>query len=127
MSGFTETVVTRTEEQRKHNFSWQQTMLRIKDPKITVPFYENNFGFRLLHKYDFPQWSFSLYFLYIPSDGGEIATYSIQFLKCLQIEKLPEPGTAASEEFLWTMTGTCLELTHNYGTENDESFKVIFL
>jgi len=72
MSGFTETVVTRTEEQRKHNFSWQQTMLRIKDPKITVPFYENNFGFRLLHKYDFPQWSFSLYFLYIPSDGGEL-------------------------------------------------------
>ena len=34
------------------NFSWQQTMLRIKDPNISVPFYERHFGFKLLHKYD---------------------------------------------------------------------------
>ena len=34
----------------KHNFSWQQTMLRIKDPSKTIPFYENNFGFKLIHK-----------------------------------------------------------------------------
>lgn len=32
------------------NFSWQQTMLRIKDPLITVPFYERHFGFKLIHK-----------------------------------------------------------------------------
>lgn len=32
-----------------HKFSWQQTMLRIKDPKLSVPFYERNFGFTLIH------------------------------------------------------------------------------
>lgn len=61
------------------NFSWQQTMLRIKDPKITVPFYENHFGFKLVHKIDFDQWKFSLYFLMIPREG----------------EVLPEPGMHA--------------------------------
>jgi hypothetical protein len=34
-------------------------------------------------------------------------------------------GTVESERYLWTMKGTCLELTHNYGSESDESFKVI--
>lgn len=33
-----------------HNYFWQQTMLRIKDPKVTVPFYEEHFGFQLIHK-----------------------------------------------------------------------------
>jgi hypothetical protein len=28
-----------------------QTMLRIKDPNISVPFYQTNFGFQLIHKY----------------------------------------------------------------------------
>lgn len=59
-------------------------------------------------RYDFPQWSFSLYFLAILPEG----------------EMSPEPGTPESEEYLWTMKGTCLELTHNYGTENDPEYKV---
>lgn len=37
------------------NFSWQQTMLRIKDPAVTVPFYERHFGFKLIHRYRLPQ------------------------------------------------------------------------
>ena len=39
-----------------HNFSWQQTMLRIKDPARTLPFYRDNFGFTLIHQFNFPQW-----------------------------------------------------------------------
>lgn len=89
-------------------FSWQQTMLRIKDPLVTVPFYENHFGFKLIHKYDFPQWNFSLYFMGVFPEGVTP----------------PAPGTAESEEYLWTMEGTCLELTHNYGTEKDDKFQV---
>ena len=42
---------------------WQQIMLRVKDPKISVPFYEKHFGFKLLQKYDFDEWKFSVYFL----------------------------------------------------------------
>lgn len=33
-----------------HDYSWQQTMLRIKDPKVSVPFYQQHFGFTLIHK-----------------------------------------------------------------------------
>jgi lactoylglutathione lyase len=94
--------------QNPYKFSWQQTMFRIKDPDITVPFYENNFGFKLIHKYHFNQWGFSLYFLAsVPS--GTV---------------LPEPGTKESAEYLWNLDGTCLELTHNHGSEKDENFKV---
>ena len=90
-------------------FTLQQTMLRIKDPAQSVPFYENNFGFKLLHKYDFPQWKFSLYFLGVPRPG----------------QSWPDPGTKESEDALWSMKyQSCLELTHNYGTENDDNFKV---
>jgi lactoylglutathione lyase len=90
--------------------SWQQTMLRIKDPKVTVPFYENNFGFTLIHKYDFPQWNFSLYFLTTLTDAEKAV--------------MPTPGTKESEKYLWTLKGTCLELTHNHGSEVDSEFKV---
>lgn len=40
-----------TNNHNPHNFSWQQTMLRIRDPKVSVPFYVDNFGFQLIHKY----------------------------------------------------------------------------
>lgn len=93
--------------QRLHKFSWQQTMIRIKDPRVSVPFYQENFGLKLIHRYDFPEWEFSLYFLGIFPEGTT----------------LPEPCTPESENFLWTMDGLCLELTHNHGTENDDNYK----
>jgi len=91
-----------------HNFSWQQTMLRIKDPKVSVPFYEKHFGFKLIHTYTFNQWGFSLYFLASVPEGTI----------------LPTPGTPESAAYLWSMRGTCLELTHNHGSETDATFKV---
>lgn len=39
-------------------------------------------------------------------------------------ETSPEPGTPEAEDYLWTMRGVCLELTHNYGSEDDVNFKV---
>lgn len=83
-------------------------MLRIKDPAVTLPFYTENFGMQLVHQYDFPQWKFSLYFLERVQEGVQ----------------LPAPGTKESEEYLWSMQGTTLELTHNHGTEHDDSFSV---
>eukprot|EP01031_Cornospumella_fuschlensis_P044355 gene44355-54241_t len=97
------------ETKNPHRFSWQQTMLRIKDPKISVPFYQQHFGFTLIHKYDFPQYKFSLYFLAILPDGEE---YTLT------------PGSQEAADYLWTMNGVCLELTHNYGTEDDPNYKV---
>lgn len=36
----------------------------------------------------------------------------------------PSPGSKEAEQYLWSFQGTCLELTHNHGTEDDNSFKV---
>ncbi len=95
---------------RKHNASFQQTMLRIKDPSVSVPFYEKHFGMRCVHRCDFPQWKFSLYFLERVRDAEAGA--------------LAEPGTIESEAYLWSMKGATLELTHNHGSENDDNFSV---
>ena len=48
-----------------------QTMLRIKDPERSVPFYRDVLGMTLLDRYDFPPMKFSLYFMGYPdaSDG----------------------------------------------------------
>ena len=59
------------------DFIMQQTMLRIKDPKVSLDFYTRVLGMRLLYKFQFPEMSFSLYFVGycnpadIPSDNAE--------------------------------------------------------
>lgn len=93
---------------KKYNASLQQAMLRIKDPSVSVPFYEKHFGMKLVHRYDFPAFKFSLYFLEKLRDGQPAP------------ESVP---SAESEKYLWTMKGCCLELTHNHGTESDPDFK----
>ena len=107
-------------------------MLRIKDPKVSVPFYETHFGFKLIHKYDFPQWNFALYFLgTFPDDEvlpepGNLLCISFSKVCCAILEHICKfLGTPESEDVLWKLKGTCLELTHNYGSEADPDFKVI--
>lgn len=85
--------------------TWQQTMLRIKDPSKTLPFYSDLLGFTLIDKFDFPQWKFCLYFLATLPEGTK---YDLT------------PGTKASHDYLWSFEGVTLELTHNYGTEEKE-------
>ena len=65
---------------------------------------------RCVHRCDFPQWKFSLYFLERVRDAEAGA--------------LAEPGTIESEAYLWSMKGATLELTHNHGSENDDNFSV---
>jgi len=81
-------------------------MLRIKDPAKTLPFYIDLLGFTLIDKFDFPQWGFSLYFL-TTLPQGEV--YDLI------------PGTKEAHDYLWTMEGVALELTHNHGTETPDS------
>ncbi|GAX09270.1 lactoylglutathione lyase [Fistulifera solaris] len=88
--------------------TWHQTMLRIKDPQKSLEFYTKHLGFTHIDTFDFPQWKFSLYFLTSIPKG---APYNLQ------------AGTQAAHDCLWNMAGTTLELTHNYGTETDESQK----
>ena len=45
-----------------HGYVMNQTMLRIRDPEVSVAFYRDVLGMTLLDRYDFEQMSFSLYF-----------------------------------------------------------------
>ncbi len=74
------------------------TMLRVKDPKRSLEFYQDVLGMRLVTRLDFEEWRFTLYFLqprgHEPADGSLRDTFS-------------RPGL--------------LELTHNWGSEDDDT------
>jgi lactoylglutathione lyase len=88
--------------------TWQQTMLRIKDPTKSLSFYTGLLGFTLIDKLDFPQYSFTVYFLTTLPEG-EVYTLT--------------PGTQEAHEYLWSSDAVMLELTHNHGTETNDNQK----
>ncbi|HBB54635.1 MAG TPA: lactoylglutathione lyase [Hyphomonadaceae bacterium] len=84
------------------DFILSQTMLRIKDPAASLPFYTDILGMRLVARFDFPPAQFSLYFVGyergdLPQDPAELARFTFS-----------RPAL--------------LELTHNWGTESDPAF-----
>ncbi|XP_031484417.1 lactoylglutathione lyase [Nymphaea colorata] len=82
----------------------QQTMFRIKDPKVSLDFYSRVLGMKLLKRLDFPEMKFSLYFM-----GYE--------------DTLVAP-TDPAQRTVWTFSKKAtIELTHNWGTESDPEFK----
>lgn len=86
-------------------FVLNHTMLRIKDPAVSLDFYSRVMGMRVLRKLDFPEMKFTLYFLARVDDASDI----------------PEDG---GERTAWTFSQRgILELTHNWGTESDADFK----
>ncbi|GKY98221.1 hypothetical protein MPSEU_000779800 [Mayamaea pseudoterrestris] len=87
--------------------TWHHTMLRVKDPSKSIPFYES-LGFTLLDKFDFPQYKMTLYFMGTLREGE---VYDLT------------PGTKAAHDKLWTSENVAIELTHNHGTESDDSYK----
>jgi lactoylglutathione lyase len=86
-------------------FVLNHSMLRVKDPKVSLAFYSHAMGMNVLRKLDFPEMQFSLYFLHHPVVG----------------EQVPDD---AGERTAWTFSRRgILELTHNWGTENDPGFQ----
>ncbi|MDH5339516.1 MAG: lactoylglutathione lyase, partial [Rubrivivax sp.] len=86
-------------------FVLNHSMLRVKDPAVSLDFYTRVFGMRVLRKLDFPEMSFSLYFLHRATEG----------------QTAPDD---AGERTAWTFGQRgILELTHNWGTEADAGFK----
>ena len=80
-------------------------MLRVRDPKISLPFYAEVLGAILIEKFDFEDMGFSLYFL------GFKAGFN---------SPMPENR---SERIVWLAKQSgVLELTHNYGTESNSDF-----
>ena len=86
-------------------FVLNHSMLRVKDPKVSLDFYTRVMGMQVLRKLDFPEMKFSLYFLHAGVPG----------------ESAPADAGARTA---WTFSQRgILELTHNWGTENDADFK----
>lgn len=82
-------------------FVFNHTMLRVKDIKKSLAFYNQALGFTLIDRRDFPEAGFSLYFLAILPENTNI----------------PEDD---SERRLWMASlPSVLELTHNHGSETD--------
>ena len=69
--------------------TWQQTMLRIKDPEKSIAFYRDMMGCTLIDKFDFPQYKFSLYFMTTLPEGEE---YTLT------------PGSQKAHDYLWVRT-----------------------
>jgi lactoylglutathione lyase len=102
---FTMEEMSQNPDQETLNYVFNQTMLRIKDPEKSIDFYTKVLGMTILKKLDFPDFKFSLY-----------------FLAYLRNEDDPVPENN-QERFAYTLSQKAvLELTHNWGTENDEDF-----
>ena len=86
-------------------FVFNQTMLRVRDPERSLNFYQNVLGMTLIKRLDFAEMKFTLYFLgYVrPEDG-------------------PVPDDPVERTAYAFRQKALLELTHNWGTEGDESF-----
>ena len=85
-------------------FVMNQTMLRVRDPQVSVAFYQDVLGMTLLDRYDFPDMQFTLYFVGYLEPGETI------------------PGHPA-ERAQWVFGRAALvELTHNWGSESDPGF-----
>ena len=93
------------EDINTQKFIFNQTMLRIKDPKKSLDFYTRIMGMKLYRKIDFPEMEFTLYFLGMPGDVDD--------------KNVPENN---NKRTTWTFKQRAmLELTHNWGTEKDEN------
>ena len=95
--------VTATPDAATQNFVFNHTMLRVKDITRSLDFYTRVLGFSLVEKRDFPDAEFSLYFLALVNKA-----------------EIPADDSARTE-WMKSIPGI-LELTHNYGTENDAEF-----
>jgi len=83
------------------SFKFNHTMIRVKDPKVSLAFYQDILGMDLLSKKDFSD--FTLYFLAFNHSGSELSAEE-------------------KEQSRFSREGV-LELTHNHGTESDPSFQ----
>lgn len=81
-------------------YVFNQTMLRVKDPAVSVAFYRDVMGMQLVKAIPFEAFSFTLYFMgYIDGPADYPTTDDGRF-----VHAFGQPAM--------------LELTHNWGTEN---------
>ena len=93
-----------THDPATHEFVFNQTMFRIKDPERTLKFYSEVMGMTLVKRFDFPAMEFTLYFMAAlsPEQAKTISNDNDERIK--QTFAMP----------------AMLELTHNWGDEDKD-------
>lgn len=84
-------------------YKLNHTMIRVKDPKKSLDFYTNVLGMKVFSRRDFESAKFTLYFLGYDHEDS------------VADGNLSRDDQAAKQAII--------ELTHNWGTENDDSFE----
>lgn len=93
-------------------YIFQQTMIRVRNPKASLDFYCNVLGFDLIWHSDYPEWGFSVYFL---TPKGQL--YQASETR----QKLKSNTLTSDEKFeLCMRTPGCVELTWNHGSESEK-------
>jgi len=92
------------------DYRLNHTMFRIKDPKVSLKFYEETLGMQLVRKSEHPTGKFTNFFLAFPSHEKSLPTRE-------EVEKQKDDGLPFSDH------QGILELCWNWGTESDPEFK----
>ncbi|CDS06682.1 hypothetical protein LRAMOSA09209 [Lichtheimia ramosa] len=82
-------------------YVFNHTMIRVKDPKASLKFYQDVLGMKLITTSD--------------NEGGKFTLYFLAY-----VDKVPE-SEEEKKKLVFSIPGV-LELTHNWGTENDADF-----
>lgn len=102
---------TATNTTETETYRLNHSMIRVKDPKASLAFYQSTLGMSLLRRSEHENGKFTLYFLAYRRQNDHYDNCA----KFDDDEALKENVTSHREGIL--------ELTHNWGTESDESFK----
>lgn len=108
-----EIVKRSTPSQIPNQFNFSQTMLRIKDPSKSIPFYEA-LGMTLIRSKDYGD--FSNYFMISADNKDNMNLDGIESIN-------DNDDDMMKKEKVSMMFPPVLELTHNHGTEKDDDFK----
>ncbi|KAG0256107.1 Lactoylglutathione lyase [Mortierella polycephala] len=88
-------------------YEFNHTMIRVKDPKASIEFYQDILGMQMIFKMDNEKGKFTLYFL--------------AYVNAEDKAKLQGQSDDERRGYVFGRSGI-LELTHNWGTENDADF-----
>ncbi|KAG0018648.1 Lactoylglutathione lyase [Podila clonocystis] len=88
-------------------YEFNHTMIRVKDPKVSIEFYQDILGMKLLSN--------------LVNEGGKFTLYFLAYVNEQESASLDAKSEADRRAYAFSRPGV-LELTHNWGTESDPEF-----
>ncbi|KAF9899081.1 Lactoylglutathione lyase [Lobosporangium transversale] len=88
-------------------YEFNHTMIRVKDPGASLHFYQEILGMKLVSKMD--------------NEGGKFTLYFLAYVNDDEFASLQGKTEEQRRSYVTNRAGV-LELTHNWGTEDDANF-----